>query len=1498
MQSRTGMGKHSQQAAAAGISRMGTDRVRMPHQLISILLCFVLTMISLILFLPGTSIALLLTDEEKNWIKQNPDKLVLWYNTDFPPMEFASESGAFIGMGADIIGLIEEQLGATFIKQASNDWNQHLSALKSGVCAVAPTIVDTAERQQYAGFTPSYASSPVVIITATAMQGTLTLSDIDGLRVAVVSGYATEEYLRNVKETQFDLIPMPDVARALRATSFGQVDAYVENLAVAAYYIQKEGIPNLKVAGDTPYRFSWCIGVSRQYPLLVSAMTKALAAVPVPLVEAARNQWISPDISPKWSHETVHRMAVVGLFMVLLISGLLVISYMLRRRLREKIISLESARMQIAEQMEFMQLAMEVTQAGLWDSMPAERAIFFSRQWFGMLGYDRDGEKMSYGGIKQFIHPEDFPLISRKFEAYTLSDGQAFHEIEFRLKKADGTWVWVLSKGRAVAWSDTGSVSRIIGLDVNIQTIKDAQEEMAQSEAKFRAIFDNAPYSIVINDYASGRILDANPAFFTSTGIKDLKDLAQLPSTGFSNMGQDEAGRVMDQLGETGKIPSYEIESVRADGSRRHLVFSSTLMECAGQKQILSIVLDNTERKKAEKALKASEARFRQLFMSAPVPLVLLSVDGKFSAINQAMIHTFGYTLEEIPDLDHWWVLAYRDPEYRMQVKSAWEKDVRCAFDENTPVKAHEYYVTCKNGKVLRVLFNTSVSSRMIIVSLYEITELREKEAALQETMERLRATLDATNDGILVVDNALKVIQANRQFFNMWHIPQDFPGIDDDVALRRFVKGQLQDPDGFMALINDRYANRRHETFEIRFMDGRVFECYSAAMVIAGEETGRVWDFRDITARKIAEEAIDLERKKLQSVFWAMNDIVLILDVSGQLVEVVPTQTDFLYRSPEEMLGKTLDEIFPPEKTAAFMDAIRLVISRNESVRLDYELDIGDRSLWFTASISPMPPDRVVWVARDTTSRKLAEARLRQSEEKFSKIFAMTPSIVGISRMEDGHLIDVNRGFEEMTGWKRDEVVGLTATDIGFWAEPTSRPDMVRELKAGHDLLNREVHFRRKDGQVRMGLYSARSISLSGELSILSSVQDITEIKKIAADRQKLQTQLMQTQKMEAIGALAGGIAHDFNNILSALMGFTDLARMKVRDDDTILNYLNSISSASLRARDLVRHILTFSRKSDVTMQPISMDPIIKETLKFIRASLPSNIQIQQDLKIKQAKILGDATQIHQILMNLFTNAGHAMRDKGGQLDVTLDRVFIDPADAVHFNHIQPGNYFSLIISDTGKGIPPAIIDRIFEPFFTTKKREEGTGMGLSTVYGILKDMGGSISVYSEENIGSTFKILIPELAPDGQMETSQETDLIPGKGNILIIDDEQAIVESNQGILTYLGYSVTGTTDCLQALERIANAPDYFDLVLTDMTMPEMNGLDLARRIQSINSRVPILLCTGFSHRLTKQMWQSAGVFDLLMKPLIAGELSRAVDHALKSCSGRKEPGSQSAP
>lgn len=406
--------------------------------------------------------------------------------------------------------------------------------------------------------------------------------------------------------------------------------------------------------------------------------------------------------------------------------------------------------------------------------------------------------------------------------------------------------------------------------------------------------------------------------------------------------------------------------------------------------------------------------------------------------------------------------------------------------------------------------------------------------------------------------------------------------------------------------------------------------------------------------------------------------------------------------------------------------------------------------------------------------------------------------------------------------------------------------------------------------------------------IRVIGALQDISDRVQADEERKQLQQHLDQARKMEAIGILAGGIAHDFNNILSGLMGFTDLAMYEAKENETLKRYLNQVTSSSLRARDLVRQILTFSRKSEVEKQPIILKSVIKESVKFMRASLPSSIDIQHDLRLEQGRVFGDATQIYQVLMGLFTNAGHAMKDHGGVLEIVLDRVKLDGTPTGFLGQISAGEFIELVISDSGCGIHKKYLDRIFEPFFTTKRRGEGTGMGLSIVYGIIKEMGGMISVYSERGVGTTFRILLPEYDQAEPVQIDMDTELKKGRGNILVVDDEAAIAESSCDILKIFGYSTVMETDSLKVVELVKNNPDHYDLVLTDMTMPILDGFGLAKQIKKINPDISIVMATGFSHSLTKEKYRDAGIENMVMKPMTAGELSSVVEKAMNKDHG----------
>nr|MBL0716784.1 response regulator [Desulfobacterales bacterium] len=367
--------------------------------------------------------------------------------------------------------------------------------------------------------------------------------------------------------------------------------------------------------------------------------------------------------------------------------------------------------------------------------------------------------------------------------------------------------------------------------------------------------------------------------------------------------------------------------------------------------------------------------------------------------------------------------------------------------------------------------------------------------------------------------------------------------------------------------------------------------------------------------------------------------------------------------------------------------------------------------------------------------------------------------------------------------------------------------------------------------------------------------------LKRRDFEKKQLEEQLLHTQKMEAIGTLAGGIAHDFNNILGVIVGYTELALLNIPDNDPLCGKLDQVLKASRRATDLVKQILAFSRKDKQKLMPITISPIVKEVIKMLRSSLPTTIDIRMDIKNSDASILSDPSQIHQILMNLCTNAAHALPDNKGLLEVTLDEVNVDQDTASMYADLHTGHYQKLTVSDNGTGIKPEIMDRIFDPFFTTKGPGKGTGMGLAVIHGIVKRSQGAIIVDSKVGKGTTFQIFFPTINAAISEEPELHKDIPNGNEKILYIDDEKQIIKFGQEILEGLGYQVVAASTATDALEMFKVDPDSFDIIITDMTMPEMTGLDLAMEITIIRPGIPIILCTGYNSNLSPDKVQQAG-------------------------------------
>jgi signal transduction histidine kinase/CheY-like chemotaxis protein len=428
------------------------------------------------------------------------------------------------------------------------------------------------------------------------------------------------------------------------------------------------------------------------------------------------------------------------------------------------------------------------------------------------------------------------------------------------------------------------------------------------------------------------------------------------------------------------------------------------------------------------------------------------------------------------------------------------------------------------------------------------------------------------------------------------------------------------------------------------------------------------------------------------------------------------------------------------------------------------------------------------------------------------------------------------------------------------------------------------ETLWRRKDGSLiylecSSTLLRDEQQNISGSISILRD----------ASDKRKMEEQLRQTQKMEAIGTLAGGIAHDFNNILGAIFGYTELAQATVAAGSQTMENLNQVLKAADRAKELVRQILAFSRKTDSVRRPVHFHDILHETVKLLRASIPATINIRQVITPGNDTVIADSTQLHQIIMNLCTNAAQAMQESGGVLELRLFPFVLDEQDAAGYGDLPPGPYVQLTVRDTGPGIPRENLDRIFDPFFTTKEVGQGTGLGLAVVHGIVQSHGGAIKVYSEPGAGTAFHIVLPCKAEEAHAEAVEESAPVArGTERVLLVDDEEMLLNIGKSMLESLDYQVTAAPGSVEALSLFRKRPSDFDLIMTDQTMPAMTGDSLARQCLQIRPDIPIILCSGYSEQISEKKALHMGIRAYLLKPFTRRVLAETIRKALDSPAG----------
>ena len=514
----------------------------------------------------------------------------------------------------------------------------------------------------------------------------------------------------------------------------------------------------------------------------------------------------------------------------------------------------------------------------------------------------------------------------------------------------------------------------------------------------------------------------------------------------------------------------------------------------------------------------------------------------------------------------------------------------------------------------------------------------------------------------------------------------------------------------------------------------------------------------------------------------------------------------------------------------------------------------------------------------QEIKERQRIEGQLRQSEDKFRVLTEMSP--LGVSLVgADGRYKYVNPKFKELFGYPMEDIEFRRQ----WFRKAFPDPEYRRQVKKTWVNSSGDSDIR----EVRPSTYKVRCYDDTDKIiqfwPVTMAGGDQLVIYEDVTERKQLEAHLQQAQKMEAIGTLAGGIAHDFNNILAAILGYGELLAFDMQKDTSAWHNLQAVLKSTHRAKDLVGQILAFSRQNELNLMPVLISSITKETLKMLRASLPTTIEIRRKIEITDGVINANPTQIHQVLMNLCTNAAHAMREKGGVLGVGLSRINEDQAKQLSHPDLKTRSYLKISVSDTGHGMTTGKLKRIFDPYFTTKSAGQGTGLGLAVVRGIVKAHGGAITVESSPDKGSLFEVYLPEIQEEISPQSLNTQAYRTGQETILFVDDEQALVTMSEQMLDLLGYRAVTKTSSIEAFELFQHDPYRFDLVITDMTMPNMTGEKLAGKLLEIRPDIPVILCTGYSERFTEQRAKKLGISAYVMKPLVMRDLANTIRDVL---------------
>eukprot|EP00389_Voromonas_pontica_P008793 GDKH01013381.1.p1 GENE.GDKH01013381.1~~GDKH01013381.1.p1 ORF type:complete len:1296 (-),score=335.24 GDKH01013381.1:114-4001(-) len=929
-----------------------------------------------------------------------------------------------------------------------------------------------------------------------------------------------------------------------------------------------------------------------------------------------------------------------------------------------------------------------------------------------------------------------------------------------------------------------------------------------------------------------------------------------------------------------------------------------------------SLEVQEIVRLRSQAALGESEQRFRTVFdWVNDAILVINHSTGAILDVNQTMCELFGYTREEIlrknvSDFSSG-AIPYSHVELMEFLARAVEEGPQL-FEWNARRSSGELFwceVSMRSAMI--------GSRKRLLMTLRDVTERKKSELALRESESRYRAFITNSTEGIfrlelrkpvavtLPLDEQVRLIIENAYLAECNDIMARIYG----MRIARHMIGQRlsdvlpdSDPRSLESLRSFVTSGYRLTDIEVSHTGrgGEEIVLLSSLFgVIENEILVRAWGVqRNITEQKRSAEKLRFLSQFNQEIISSARNGIVVYDTELNYLVWNRFMEELTGIPAQEILGKNALEVFPHFREHG-IDLLLAQARAGKSCRsrdVHFTVPHTGREVWMFSTYGPhTDPDGnnigVIEIATDIQSRKQAEDEVeRLSRQRQLILEAADEAIIGLNL--EGRIIFANPASAQMFGYAPHELLGQELHRLIFHGKPGGFPGrdedcpMKITIETGSPCRARDDILWRKNGEQFPAVYSSTPIIEAGKITgVVVTLKDVTEQKNAEATKAKLEAQLRQAQKMEAIGTLAGGIAHDFNNILTPIMGYCQLALAETDPESSVHRQVAQVFQSSVRARDLVKQILAFSRKGEQQRRAVQVSSIVKEALNFMRSSLPSTLEIRHEIDqdALMCSVMADPTQIHQIIMNLCANSAHAVGERDGTLVVKLSLMAV-AADS-QYPGLKPGMYLKLSVSDTGCGMDESVLQRIYEPYFTTKGASEGTGLGLSVVYGIVNTLRGTIAVRSKPGKGTTFTILLPQ-ADEGEFNIADSMpDPLSGSGRILLVDDEKSVVEVVKEVLEQMGYHVTARYSSLDALEAFQANPWKFDLVMSDQTMPQMTGIELAKEMLKIRPNTPIVLCTGIIDTAYRERALEAGVKAFLVKPLILQELAETLKKALES-------------